>query len=63
VWQAPQERQHAEIIRRELERPLGAENVVVEEFTCAPTACLSAFPLGAALMLLAAVFNAAIWRF
>ena len=39
---------------------LGAENVVVEQFAFAATACLSAFPLRAALMLLAALLNAAI---
>jgi hypothetical protein len=36
----PQERKRAEIIRRELERSLGPENVVGEEFTFAPAACL-----------------------
>jgi uncharacterized membrane protein YphA (DoxX/SURF4 family) len=56
----PQERKRAEIIRRELESFLGAENVVVEEFAFAPAACLGAFPLSAALMLLAALLNAAI---
>ena len=55
-----QERQRAEIIRRELESVLGAANVVVEQFAFAPTACLSAFPLSAALMLLAALLNAAL---
>jgi hypothetical protein len=40
----PQERKRAEIMRRELERYLGPENVVVEEFAFAPAACLSAFP-------------------
>lgn len=59
----PQERKRAEIIRRELERYLGPENVVVEEFAFAPTACLSAFPVSAAAMLLAALLNAAIGRF
>ena len=59
----PQERKRAEIVRRELERSLGPENVVGEEFTFAPAACLSAFPVSAAAMLLAAVLNAAIGRF
>ena len=49
----PQERKRVEIIRRELERYLGAENVLVEEFAFAPAPCLSAHPLSAALMLLA----------
>jgi len=44
----PQERKRAEIIRRELERYLSPENVVVEEFAFAPAACLSAFPVSAA---------------
>ena len=57
-----QERKRAEIIRRELESFLGAEHVVVEQFAFAPTACLSAFPLSAALMLMAALLNAAIGR-
>ena len=33
----------AEIIRHELEKYLGTENVLVEEFAFAPAACLSAF--------------------
>lgn len=57
-----QERKRAEIIRSELESFVGAENVVVEQFAFAPTACLSAFPLSAALMLMAALVNAAIGR-
>jgi hypothetical protein len=58
-----QERKRAEMIRRELEKHLGVDNVDVEEFAFAPTACLSAFPLSAASMLLAALFNAAIGPF
>ena len=33
---SPQERERAEIIRKELESHLGAENVAVEEFTLEP---------------------------
>jgi hypothetical protein len=40
----PQERRRAEIVRGELERYLGRDNVVVEDFTFAPAACLSASP-------------------
>jgi hypothetical protein len=58
-----QERKRAEIITRELAKHLDAENVSVEEFAFAPAACLSAFPLSAILMLLAALANAGIGRF
>ena len=37
------QRKRAEIIRHELEKYLGTENVLVEEFAFAPAACLSAF--------------------
>ncbi len=40
-----QERERAAIIQKELESHLGAGNVVVEEFTVAPWAMLSAYPL------------------
>jgi hypothetical protein len=52
----PQERQRAEIIKKELEAHLGAENVVNEEFIFAPDAFLSTYP-GALCMLLAALLN------
>jgi hypothetical protein len=57
-----QERQRAEIIRRELAQHLGEKNVLVEEFVFAPAACLSAFPASAVLMLVAALLNTAIGR-
>ncbi len=40
----PQERARGEMIKKELERHLGEENVAVEEFTLAPDAFLSTFP-------------------
>jgi len=58
----PQERQRAAVIKRELEGYLGAENVVMEEFTLAPRACLASYPLGALLMLAAALLNIATGR-
>ena len=60
---SPQERERAAIIARELESHLGAENVVVEEFTVAPWAYLSAYPLSALFMLLAALLNISMGRF
>src|SRR5512139_1712842 len=58
----PQERQRAEIIKRELEAHLGTENVAVEEFTLAPDASLSPFP-GVLFMILAVLLNISIGRF
>ena len=52
----PQERERAEIIKEELESHLGSENVVVEEFICAPDAFLSTYP-GVLCMLLAVLLN------
>jgi len=60
---SPQERERAAMIARELESHLGAENVVVEEFTVAPWAYLSAYPLSALFMLLAALLNISMGRF
>ncbi len=54
------ERERAEIIKKELETHLGAENVVVEEFTLAPGAFLGSLPLSALLMLMAALLNISI---
>ena len=59
----PQERERAAIIQKELESHLGAENVVVEEFTVAPWAFLSAHPLSAFFMLIAVPLNISIGRF
>ena len=52
-----QERERAEIIKKELESYLGSENVVMEEFTLAPDAFLGSLPLSALCMLLAALLN------
>jgi hypothetical protein len=57
-----QERQRAAMIAQELESHLGAENVAVEEFVVAPWAWLSAYPLSALLMLVAALLNGAAGR-
>jgi hypothetical protein len=56
VTASPQERARAEMIKKELEGHLGAENVAIEEFTLAPEACLSPFP-GVLLMILAVLLN------
>jgi hypothetical protein len=58
----PQERARAEIIAKELELHLGAENVLIEEFTLAPWAFLSAYPLSAVCMLAAALLNICMGR-
>jgi hypothetical protein len=60
---SPQERERAAIIQRELESHLGAGNVAVEEFTLAPWAFLSAYPLNALFLLVAALLNISIGRF
>lgn len=59
----PQERERADIIKKELASLLGAENVVSEEFTVAPDAFLGSLPLSASFMLLAALLNISIGRF
>ena len=58
-----QERERAAIIEKELESHLGVENVVVEECTVAPWAFLSAYPISALFMLLAALLNISMGRF
>ena len=58
----PQERARAERIKKELASHLGAENVVVEEFTLAPDAYLSPFP-GVLFMILAVLLNLSCGRF
>ena len=58
----PQERARAERIKKELASHLGAENVVVEEFTLAPDAYLSPFP-GVLFMILAVLLNLSSGRF
>lgn len=58
-----QERQRAAILKLELEAHLGGAQVVVEEFTVAPGAFLSAYPISALLTLLAALLNIAVGHF
>ncbi len=58
----PQERERAEIIKKELESHLGAANVAVEEFSLAPGAFLGAFPMSATLLLIAALLNLSMGR-
>ncbi|HEX7974815.1 MAG TPA: M28 family peptidase [Anaerolineales bacterium] len=60
---SPQERERAAHIQRELESHLGAGNVAVEEFPVAPWAMLSALPLSALLLLIAAGLNISLGRF
>jgi hypothetical protein len=52
-----QERERADIIKKELESHLGTDNVAVEEFTFAPGAFLSSYPICGLLILLAALLN------
>ncbi|HZD55111.1 MAG TPA: hypothetical protein VE136_00185, partial [Anaerolineales bacterium] len=54
---SPQEWDRAAIIKKELESHLGAENVVVEEFTLAPGAFLDSQLISTLLMLIAALLN------
>jgi hypothetical protein len=58
---SPQERQRAALIKKELESQLGAENVVVEEFSFAPGASLNPYP--ALFMLFAVLLNISVGRF
>jgi hypothetical protein len=53
---SPQERERANILKKELEAHLGEANVKVEEFTLAPEACLSPFP-SVLFLLLAVLLN------
>lgn len=53
---SPQERARAEIIKKELEAHLGAENVTLEEFSLAPGALLSTYP-SVLIMLVAVLLN------
>jgi hypothetical protein len=59
---SPQERERAAILKKELESHLGAENVVVEEFSVAPDALLSPYP-GVFCMIMAVLLNISIGRF
>jgi hypothetical protein len=56
-----QERERAEVIKKELVSHLGLEHVVVEEFTLAPDAFLNLYP--GLFMLIAALLNISIGRF
>jgi hypothetical protein len=58
-----QERERAAILHKEMESHLGTEHVVVEAFTLAPRAFLSAYPISAIFMLIAALLNISIGRF
>jgi hypothetical protein len=56
-----QEQERAAVFKHELESHLGAEHVVVEEFTLAPGAFLNLYP--GLFMLIAALLNISIGRF
>ncbi|MBN1415449.1 MAG: M28 family peptidase [Bacteroidales bacterium] len=54
---SPQEHARADLIKMELESHLGTDNVAAEEFTFAPGAFLSSYPICGLLMLFAALLN------
>jgi Peptidase family M28 len=58
-----QERKRAEMIKKELETHLGAENVTIEEFTVAPGAFLGSLPISAFFTLVAALLNISLGHF
>jgi hypothetical protein len=58
-----QERARAAMLKKELAAHLGAANVDMEEFTFAPGAFLSAYPLSSVFMLAGALLNASTGRF
>jgi aminopeptidase YwaD len=58
-----QERERADIIKKELESHLGEGNVEVEEFSVAPGAFLGVLPIGAFLILIAALLNISVGQF
>ena len=58
----PQERERAAMIKKELESHLGAENVVVEEFSVAPDAFLSPYP-SVFCMVITILLNISMGRF
>jgi hypothetical protein len=60
---SPQERERAAMLAKELESHLGAQNVAIEEFTLAPGAFLGSLPVGALLLLVAALLNISVARF
>ncbi len=57
-----QERERAAILQQEMALHLGAGQVTIEEFTLAPWAFVSAYPISALLLLLAALLNFSLWR-
>ena len=54
---SPQESARADLIKKELESQLGTDNVAAEEFTFAPGAFLSSYPMCGLFILSAALFN------
>jgi hypothetical protein len=58
-----QERKRAEFLKDELESYLGAEKVVVEEFSVSPGAFLGSLPICALFTLLAAMLNTSMGHF
>lgn len=54
---SPQEGERADIIQKELESHLGTDNVTSEEFTFAPDAFLSSYPLMWSFHAFAALLN------
>jgi hypothetical protein len=58
-----QERKRADIIKKELESHLGMGKVDVEEFSVAPGAFLGVLPIGAFLILIAALLNISVGQF
>ena len=59
---SPQERARAMIIKDELAGHLGADKVAAEDFTVAPGSFLGWLPIGAVLILIAALLNLSIGR-
>jgi aminopeptidase YwaD len=53
----PQERERADIIKKELVSHLGADNVAAEEFTFAPGPFLDSYRIGAVFTLIAAILS------
>jgi hypothetical protein len=60
---SPQEQKRADIIKKELESHLGTDNVATEEFTFAPGAFLSSYPICALFMLFTELLNISMGHF
>jgi hypothetical protein len=60
---SPQERERAEMIKKELQTHLGAENVALEEFNLAPEAFLGSQLISTLCMLIAALLNISMGHF